>query len=57
MLTVEQSETLKYLYLLFSDPEVLPFEGERCDVISSVGTLIDLSLMSVALFYRLRIQH
>jgi hypothetical protein len=28
-LTVEQSETLKYFYLLFSDPNIFPFEGER----------------------------
>ena len=55
---MEQSETLKYLYLLFSDPDTLPFDRECYKTISSVeGVLIDLLLMLVASFRRLRVQH
>lgn len=45
----EQSETLEWFYL--------PFEGECPDVILSVGVLMDLSLMFIAFFCRLRGQH
>ena len=55
---MEQSETLKYLYLLFSDQNILPFEGERYSAIYLVrGVLIDVSLILDALPCRLRVQH
>lgn len=52
-LTVEQSETLKYLYLLFSDPSTLPLKGGCPDAISSADVLGGYSLMFVASFCRL----
>ena len=52
-----QSETLKYLYLLFSDPDTLPLEGERRETIScgegSDGSFAD----TIAFLCRLRVQH
>ena len=33
MLIVEQGETLKYLYLLFSEPNILPLEGKRYETV------------------------
>jgi hypothetical protein len=59
ILTLEfsQSETLKYLYLLFSDPNTLPFEGECYKNILYVRELMGLSLVFIALLCRLRVHH